>query len=90
VTKDQDDILKTLDCKVPNCKKPYFVYKEYSAMIIFKRHVEMHQKKGEVPSENVEPRQIQTLMQPDGTRTHPKFDEARMLSEMTRYITHKE
>jgi hypothetical protein len=29
-------------------------------------------------------------MQPDGTRTHPKFDEVRMLSEMTRYITHKE
>jgi hypothetical protein len=29
-------------------------------------------------------------MQPDGTRTHPKFDEARILSEMARYITHKE
>jgi hypothetical protein len=47
-------------------------------------------KKGEVPSENAGPRQIQTLMQPDGTRTHPKFDEARMFSEMARYITHKE
>jgi uncharacterized protein YceK len=59
-------------------------------MTSFKIHVEMHQKKGEAPSENAEPRQIQTLMQPDGTRTHPKFDEGRMLSEMSRYITHKE
>jgi hypothetical protein len=59
-------------------------------MINFKIHVEMHQKKGKVPSENAGPRQIQTLMQPDGTRTHPKFDEAIMFSEMTRYITHKE
>jgi hypothetical protein len=50
----------------------------------------MHQKKGEVSSENAESRQIQTLMQPDGTRAHPKFDEARILSEMARYITHKE
>lgn len=56
VTKDEDDILKTLDCKVPNCKKPYFVYKQTSGMTSFKRHVEMHQKKGEVPSENAEPR----------------------------------
>jgi hypothetical protein len=29
-------------------------------------------------------------MQSDGTKTHLKFDEARMLSEMTRYNTHKE
>jgi hypothetical protein len=56
------------------------VYKQSSGITSFKRHVEMHQKKGEVPSENTGPRQIQTLMQPDGTRTHPKFDEARMLS----------
>jgi ADP-ribosylglycohydrolase len=27
-------------------------------------------------------------MQPDGIRTHQKFDEARMLSEMAWYITH--
>jgi hypothetical protein len=90
VTKDENGILKTLDCKVPNCKKPFFMYKQSSSMISFKIHVEIHQKKGEVPSENAGPRQIQTLMQPDGTRTHPKIDEARMLSEMTRYITHKE
>jgi hypothetical protein len=66
------------------------VYKQSSGMTSFKRHVEMHQKKGEVSSENAGPRQIQTLMQPDGIRTHPKFDEARMLSEMARYIIHKE
>jgi hypothetical protein len=90
VTKDENDILKTLNYKVSNCKKPYFVYKQSSGMTSFKRHIEMHQKKGEVPSENAEPRQIQTLMQLDGTRTHPKFNEPRMLSEMTRYITHKE
>jgi hypothetical protein len=90
VTKDENDILKTLDCKVPNCKKHVFVYKQSSGMTSFKRHVEMHQKNGEIPSENAGPRQIQTFMQPDGTRTHPKFDEARMLSEMARYITHKE
>jgi Domain of unknown function (DUF4413) len=45
VTKDEDDILKTLDCKVPNCKKPYFVYKQSSGMTSFKIHVEMHQKR---------------------------------------------
>jgi hypothetical protein len=44
-TKDQDGILKTLDYKVPNCKKPYFVYKQSSGMTNFKRHVEMHQKR---------------------------------------------
>jgi hypothetical protein len=73
VTKDEDGILITLDCKVPNCKKYFFVYKQSSGMSSFKRHVEMHQKKGEVPSENAGPRQIQTLMQPDGTQNPPKI-----------------
>jgi hypothetical protein len=90
VTKDENNILKTLDCKVSNCKKLFFVYKQSSGMTSFKRHIEMHQKKGEVPSENAGSRQIQTHMQPDGTRTHLKFDEVRMLSEMAWYITHKE
>jgi hypothetical protein len=56
VTKDEDGILITLDCKVPNCKKYFFVYKQSSGMSSFKRHVEMHQKKGEVSSENTGPR----------------------------------
>jgi hypothetical protein len=58
-------------------------------MTSFKRHVEMHQKKDEVPRKNAGSRQIQTLMRPDGTRTHPKFNEARILST-TLFQTKKE
>ena len=63
-----------LDCKVKGCNKT-FEYKQASGMTSFKRHSEMHERKGEEPSENAEPRQIQTLINADGTRTNPKFDE---------------
>ena len=36
---------------VKNCKKPFFVYKKTSGMSIFKWHAEMHEEKGEFPSE---------------------------------------
>ena len=63
-----------LACKVKVCKK-FFEYKQSSGMTSFKRHSEMHERKGEEPSEKAEPRQIQTLINADGTRTNPKFDE---------------
>ena len=88
VTKDDDGYLKTLYCKVDHCKKPYFVYKQASGMSSFKRHVDVHIRKGENYNPNNTP-QIQTQITPDGTLTNPKFDEKRMLSELARYITHK-
>ena len=66
--------MQFLQCKVKGCKK-FFEYKQSSGMTSFKRHAEMHERKGEVPSQKVEPRQIQTLMNADGTRTNPKYDE---------------
>ena len=59
-------------------------------MSSFKRHAEKHERKNEEPEEDVGTRQVQTLINADGTRTNPKFDEKRMLSELARYITHKE
>jgi len=51
ITKDEDGYILTLNCLVKNCKKPFFVYKKTSGMSIFKRHAEMHEEKGEFPSE---------------------------------------
>ena len=73
ITKDENGYMLTLDCLVKNCKNPFFVYKMSSGMSSFKRHAETHEKKGEFPS--TEPKQIQTLINADGTRTNPKFDE---------------
>ena len=47
-------------------------------------------KKHEEPSEDADPKIIQTLINTDGTRTNPKFDESKLLSELARYVTHKE
>ena len=44
-------------------------------MSSFKRHAETHERKGEEPSEDAKPKKIQTLINADGTRTNPKFDE---------------
>ena len=74
ITRDTNDIMQFLECKVKGCTKN-FEYKQSSGMTSFKRHAKMHEKNGEVPLKKAEPRQIQTLMNADGTRTNPKFDE---------------
>ena len=90
VTYHADGTMNTLHCKVKCCKKGYFTYVKANGMSSFKRHADGHQRKNERPQENADPRLIQTLMNPDGTRTHQKYDEKVMLSELARYITHKE
>ena len=74
ITRDKRGIMQFLDCKVKNCNR-HFEYKLGSGMSSFKRHSEMHEKKHEEPSEDAQPKIIQTLINADGTRTNPKFDE---------------
>ena len=66
--------MQFLYCKVKNCNKT-FEYKQASGMSSFKRHAEVHERKSEEPSEDVDPKKIQTLINADGTRTNSKFDE---------------
>ena len=76
-------------CKVKNCKARY----SYSSAIgnsSLSRHATMHKDANEQPQENADPEIVQTLINADGTRTHQKYDEKRMLSEFARYIAHKE
>ena len=75
VTYLEDRTMQYLECKVKDCKKIIFEYKKQTGMSSFKRHAEMHQRKSERPSERAGPRQIQTLVNPDDTRTNPKYDE---------------
>ena len=90
VTYHADGTMNTLHCKVKGCPKGQFTYKIANGMSSFKRHADSHKAKNERPQENANPRLIQTLMNSDGTRTHQKYDEKVMLSELARYITHKE
>ena len=89
MTKDADGVLVFSRCKVRTCKKT-FIYVKSNGMSAFKKHTEGHMKSGEELQENPTPGLVQTLMNPDGTRTHQKYDEKRMLKEFARYIAHKE
>ncbi|XP_078152180.1 uncharacterized protein LOC144547409 [Carex rostrata] len=55
ITRDKKDIMQFLECKVKGCTK-IFEYKQSSGMTSFKRHAEMHERKGEVPMKKAEPR----------------------------------
>ena len=47
--------MQFLDFKVKNCNKT-FEYKQASGISSFKRHAETHERKGEEPSKDAEPK----------------------------------
>jgi len=89
MTKDADGVLKSARCKVKNCLTSYN-YVKANGTSTFKKHVDKHLKRNEEPQEQADNSLVQTLIRSDGTRTHQKYDEKRMLSEFARYIAHKE
>jgi hypothetical protein len=74
-------------CKVKGCKSSFTYDDNNSSM---GRHAARHISNGEQPQEQPDNTLVQTQINPDGTRTHQKYDEKKMLSEFARYITHKE
>ena len=54
------------------------------------RHAQRHIQASQEPQEQPDNTLVQTQINPDGTRTHQKYDEKKMLSEFARYIAHKE
>ena len=76
-------------CKVKNCKGE-FIYDDDNGTSSFSRHARAHEKEGKEPQEHPDSRPVQTVINPDGTRTHQRYDEKKMLSEFARYIAHKE
>jgi hypothetical protein len=76
-------------CKVKDCKGE-FIYDEDNGLSSFLRHARAHEKDGKEPQEKPDSRSVQSVINPDGTRTHQRYDEKKMLSEFARYIAHKE
>ena len=88
-TLNTDGGLVSGKCKVKNCKAEYF-YSIANGLNSFRRHAEKHIKDKEEPQEHADPRAVQTVINPDGSRTHQRYDEKRMLNEFARYVAHKE
>ena len=59
-------------CKVKGCKSSFTYDDNNSSM---GRHAAKHIKNGQEPQERPDSTHIQTLINPDGTRTHQKYDE---------------
>ena len=77
-------------CKVKGCNA-YFRYDDNNSSL--SRHAQRHIDAGVEPQEHLDEVTsplVQTQINPDGTRTHNKYDEKKMLSEFARYIAHKE
>ena len=74
MTFDDEGNLISARCKVRNCKAEYF-YTSSNGTNTFSRHVEKHIKANEEPQEHPDRTPVQTLINPDGTRTHQRYDE---------------
>ena len=73
-TLDADGHLVSAKCKVKKCSAQYF-YKVKDGTNSFKRHAEKHIANKQEPQERPDPTNVQTLINPDGSRTHQRYDE---------------
>jgi hypothetical protein len=88
-TKDASDVMLSGRCKVKNCKV-FYRYSKANDLSAFKKHADKHVAKNEEPQDQPDPHLVQSAINTDGSRTHQRYDEKRMLSEFARYIAQKE
>jgi hypothetical protein len=89
MTKDASGVLISAKCKVKNYKVNYRYIKP-NGLSSFKKHTDKHLLKNEEPQEHADNCFVQSLINSDGSRTHQRYDEKKMLSEFAWYIAHKE
>ena len=87
--KDKNGTVVSGRCKVKGCPVS-LNYIQGSGTSLFKKYSDSHKRKGEEPQDQPDSRLVQTQLNVDGTRAQVKYDEGKMLSELTRYIAHKE
>jgi hypothetical protein len=75
-------------CKVKNYKF-FYKYSKSNGLSAFKKHIDKHVVKNEEPQDQPDPRLVQIIINTDGSRTHQRYDENKMLSEFARNISQK-
>jgi hypothetical protein len=75
--------------KIKNCKD-FYRYSKVNGLSAFKKHVDKYVTKNEESQDQPDPHLVQSVINTDGSRTHQRYDEKRMLSEFARYIAQKE
>jgi hypothetical protein len=76
-------------CKVRNYKA-FYQYSKKNSLSAVKKHDDKYLAKIEEPQEQPDSRLSQSVINSDGSRTHQKYDEKRILSEFVWYIAQKE
>jgi hypothetical protein len=88
-TKDTSGVLLSERCKIKNYKV-FYRYSKANNLSAFKKYADKRVAKNEEPQDQTDPRIVQNVINTDGSRTHQRYDEKRMLSEFTQYIVQKE
>jgi hypothetical protein len=68
----------------------FYRYSKVNGLSTFKKYVDKYVVKNEEPQDQPDPRLVQSIINTDGSRTHQRYDEKRMLSEFVWYIAQKE
>jgi hypothetical protein len=64
--------------------KFFYRYSKANGLSAFKKHADKYVAKNEEPQDQSDPRLVQSVINTDGSRTHQRYDEKRMLSEFAR------
>jgi hypothetical protein len=68
----------------------FYRYSKVNGLSAFKKYPDKYVVKNEEPQDQPDPRLVQSIINTDGSRTHQRYDEKRMLSEFVWYIAQKE
>jgi hypothetical protein len=87
--KNTSGVILSGRCKTKNCKT-FYKYCKPNALSAFKKNADKYVAKNEEPQDQPAPRLVKNVINTDGSRTHKKYDEKRMLNEFAQYIAQKD